>query len=443
VFGNPPFIGKKEQNPEQKADMASVFAQVKGAGVLDYVAAWYVKALGYIRANPTIEVAFVSTNSIMQGEQVGILWPLLLQAGVHIRFAHRTFKWSNEGKGNAAVHCVIVGFGLRELQQCVIWDYSDDIQADEGERIEAKRINPYLVDAPNVVITSRRSPVSSVPEMNYGSMPIDNGFLVLSPEEKRVALGECAELSPYIRKYIGGDELLNDRARYCFWFADAPPSVIRSSAYAKERIKQCRAFRSGRDREATQALAGTPQLFGEIRQPNSRYLALPKVSSENREFLPIGFEGRNVVASGSLLLIPGASLYHFGVLNGAFHNAWMRAVCGRLESRYQYSASIVYNNFPWPEPTGAQREKIEQTAQAILDARANHKGQSLADLYDPTAMPADLRKAHQDNDKAVDAAYGYKGEKSDARRVAFLFERYAALTSLLPVDKAKKKTAKR
>lgn len=438
IMGNPPFGGKKEQNLEQKADMAGVFANLKGAGVLDYVSAWYVVALAYIKANPSIDVAFVSTNSITQGEQVLALWPALLQGGVKIRFAHRTFKWSNEGKGNAAVHCVIIGFGLRKPDRCTIFDYSDDPKG-EGHIIEARRINPYLVDAANVVIARRTGPICPGPLMNYGSMPIDNGALVLSPEECEVALAETQRLAPYIRRYVGGEEFLNHSDRYCFWFVGADPRMLRLSAFVTERIRQCRVFRLSSGRAVTQELASLPQLFGEIRQPESDYLIVPKVSSEARTYIPVGFEKADVIASGSLLIVPAATTYHFAILCSTMHNAWTRAVCGRLESRYQYSATIVYNNYPWPEQSKEQQEAIEAAGQAILAARALYPDASLADLYDPLTMPAELRKAHQANDRTVDAAYGYKGMKGDAPRVAFLFELYEQLTSLLPTDKPKQR----
>jgi hypothetical protein len=442
IMGNPPFIGKKEQNTDQKKDMEATFAKVKGAGVLDYVSAWYVKALAYIKNNPSIDVAFVSTNSITQGEQVAVLWPHLLQKGVKLRFAHRTFKWSNEGKGNAAVHCVIIGFGLNTPAGCLLWDYGDDPKGD-GRLTEVPRLNSYLVAAGPLVIEKRSSVLCPVPAMNYGSMPIDDGHLILSPSERNEVLAESPALKPYIRRYIGGNEFLNGIKRYCFWFVDASPALIRSSKFASDRIRKSREFRLASDREATRALAEAPQLFGEIRQPKDRYLVVPKVSSENRPIMPIGFEPEKVIVSGSALIVPQATIFHFGVLTSGFHMAWMRAVCGRLESRYQYSASIVYNNFPWPEPTEKQRQAIEAAAQAVLDARALYPDSTLADLYDPLAMPAELHKAHQAVDKAVDAAYGYKADKADAPRVAYLFMLYEQLTSLLPTTKVSKRSQKK
>ena len=356
--------------------------------------------------------------------------------------------------GDAKAHCAklrtpphapargaLSGFGettpCNPALQPVIFDYGDDPKGD-GRRLAAQRINPYLVDAAPIVIGKRSAPITVAPMMNYGSMPIDNGTLVLSPKDRASALAEDGRLAPFIRRYIGGDEFLNGGERYCLWFVGAEPHMLRTSSFASERIRACRAFRLGRDRAATQELADTPQLFGEIRQPRTHYLLLPKVSSEARAFIPVGFEQPTTIASGSLLLIPNATLYHFAILNSTMHNAWMRAVCGRLKSDYQYSASIVYNNYPWPEPSEAQREAIEAAGQAILDARNLYPSSTLADLYGRLSMPAELRKAHAANDRAVDAAYGYKGDKLDAARVAYLFEQYQRLTSLLPGERVKR-----
>ncbi len=439
VLGNPPFVGKQNQSDQQKADMEGVFAQVKGAGVLDFVAAWYMKAVAYIRQNPCIDVAFVSTNSITQGEQVAALWPALLHAGVKIRFAHRTFQWSNEGKGNAAVHCVIIGFGLREPDCCTLFDYGDGIKGD-GHRIAAKRINPYLVDAPDVVMTSRRSPIRNVPEMAFGSMPNDGGNLLLDNAE----MGALLEIEPmaetWLRSYLGAEEFINGLSRWCLWLVGVSPAELRAMPEVYKRVQAVKAMRLESKRGTTRELANAPYLFGENRQPDTTYLAIPKTSSERREFVPVGFLPSSTVANTELFTMPGATPYHFAILNSTMHNAWLRAVGGRLKSDYRYSASIVYNNFPWPEPTDAQRQAIEAAGQAILEARAMYPASTLADLYDPLTMPTELRKAHQANDKAVDAAYGYKGDKTDAVRVAFLFALYQKITSLLPAATKGKKT---
>lgn len=431
VMGNPPFVGKKERNAEQKADMDALFAKSKGSGVLDYVAAWYIKALDYIRQNPAIDVAFVSTNSITQGEQVAALWPPLLQAGVRIRFAHRTFKWSNEGKGNAAVHCVIIGFGLRKPSRCVVYDYSENVRGG-GHRMGVSRLNPYLVDAADILVGSRQFPISDVPEIRYGSFALDGGYYTLSADERSAAIASDSRCADLIRPFIGGEELLNGGDRYCLWLKNASPALVRSIPFIVDRVDQVMRWRKSREREATKKLADTPMLFAEIRQPEGSYIAIPTVSSERRAFLPVAMLDASVIASNQVYLVPSGALYHFAILNSTMHNAWMRAVSGRLESRYRYSASIVYNNFPWPEPNDAQRQAIEAAARSILETRAEFPDATLADLYDPRSMPPQLHKAHQANDKAVDAAYGYKGDRADAPRVAFLFERYQKLSSLLP-----------
>uniref|UniRef100_E6PW57 site-specific DNA-methyltransferase (adenine-specific) n=1 Tax=mine drainage metagenome TaxID=410659 RepID=E6PW57_9ZZZZ len=439
VMGNPPFSGKKYQSAEQRADMAVVCGKLKNYGLLDYVSAWYVKALDFIRGNPEIAVAFVSTNSITQGEQVAALWPHLLQGGACIRFAHRTFKWSNEGKGKAAVHCVIVGFGLTDPKHCAIFDYGNDPKGD-GRRIDAKRINPYLVDAPDVALTNRRSPICSVAEMVYGSKPTDAGHLLLDDEARSALLAVEPEAEKWIRPFLGADEFINGLSRWCLWLVDSTSAERRALPEINKRVQAVKAMRLASVDAQTQKDAEVPYLFQKIRQPTSgRLIVVPCHSSELREFVPLGFAGDETIIGNANLMIPEATLYHFAVLNSTMHNAWMRAVCGRLESRYRYSASIVYNNFPWPQPTDAQRHAIEVSGQAILDARAREPESTLADLYDASNMPPALRDAHKANDRAVDAAYGYRGGKDDAARVAFLFEVYQRLTSLLPVEKPKRR----
>jgi hypothetical protein len=449
VLGNPPFVGKKEQTVSQKADLAFALSGIDGAGVLDFVCGWYVKAIPLLKAG-SIGAAFVSTNSICQGEQVGVLWPALFKHRVAITFAHRTFRWSNDARGVAAVHCVIVGFAIAgDLPPAKrLFEYETPVS--EPHEVVAANINPYLVDAPDVVIGKRSQVLSSdVPEMRYGSMPIDSGHLVLDKAVADELVSECGEAASVVRLYVGGEEFLNGGIRFCLWFDGADTSLIRRCKGIADRVEQTRVFRRGSGRAATVALADTPYLFGEIRQPRSRYLLVPKVSSEARRFMPLGFLGPDVIASGSALLIPDASLWHFGILQASMHMAWMRYTCGRLESRYQYSAAIVYNNFPWPDaPTDATKAAIESAAQTVLDARAQFPGSSLADLYDPRTMPPVLVKAHQALDRAVDAAY-LAGEaaagrrkpslKTDAERVAFLFTLYQHYTSLLPAPAAKPK----
>jgi hypothetical protein len=368
-----------------------------------------------------------------------------LAQGIHIQFAHRTFSWSNEARGKAAVHCVIVGFGLQDLANKTIYEY-EDIKG-EPLAVPAANINPYLVNAYDFVISKRRTPICLVSEISYGSMANDDGHLILDTETKNDVLQREPNLAPYIREFVGAYEFLNNDKRWCFWLKDAAPVVMRSSPEIRKRIEAVRAFRSASNRQTTKELAATPTLFGEDRQPTTSYLLLPKVSSENRVYIPLGFLGPEVIANGSSLLITGATLHELGVLQSQMHMTWMRQVCGRLESRYQYSAQIVYNNFPWPgfagEPlSDKHRTAIEQAAQCVLDARDQFTGASLADLYDPLTMPPALYKAHQKLDTAVDAAYQPSGGKktyaTDADRVAFLFDLYQRITSLLPAVAVKK-----
>lgn len=436
VLGNPPFVGKSNQSVEQKADMQLVCGDIKNAGLLDFVAAWYVKAARFITNNHAIRVAFVSTNSITQGEQVGVLWGWMLAQGVKIHFAHRTFSWSNEARGKAAVHCVIVGFGLQEVADKTIYEY-EDIRG-EAHAIKAKNINPYLADAPNLVMLPRTSPICQVSPMVNGSKPTDGGNLILSAEERVELISKEPTAEKWIKLFAMGDEFINGVARYCLWLVDCPPEKLRAMPEVVKRVDAVRAMRQASKKAPTRELANIPTLFAEIRQPKGAFLALPRVSSERRHYIPIAYANNGLIAGDKLQTIPDASLYEFALITSAMHMAWMRTTSGRLESRYQYSAKITYNNFPWPDPTDKQRATIETAAQGVLDARATHPGASLADLYDPLTMPANLLKAHQTLDAAVDAAYGYKGAKTDAARVAFLFERYQQITSLLPAAKAGK-----
>ena len=443
ILGNPPFVGKKEQSKAQKAEFLAIMHGVKGAGVLDYVTAWYRKAAEFMQGT-SMSAAFVSTNSITQGEQPGVLWPHLWVRGMKIHFAHRTFKWSNEGRGKAAVHCVIIGFGPSEPTRRMIYDY-EKIDG-EPHPVEARNINPYLVDAVDVVLSKRGRPLApSTPNINYGSMPIDDGHLILSTEERNAAIAAEPQIGPFIRPYVGGEEFLNNTQRWCLWLSDAPLPLLRHSPFLRERIGRVRAFRKASSRKETVALAATPALFGEIRQPDNSYLLIAKVSSENRPIMPIGFMAAMVIASGSCLIVPGAKIFHFGVLQSTMHMAWMRAVAGRLESRYQYSAGIVYNNFPWPEtPSERQRIAIEAAAQSVLDARAQFPESSLADIYDPLAMPPALVQTHHALDRAVDAAYGRRKFIGDADRVAFLFEKYQQLTmTMFPLGTTKKQSIRK
>jgi hypothetical protein len=421
---------------------------INGFGVLDFVAAWYVKSAQYLRSVEPQDgphVAFVSTNSITQGEQVGVLWAWMLAQGMHIQFAHRTFSWSNEAKGNAAVHCVIVGFGREDRQGKTIFEYADIKGAPLA--VPAKNINPYLVDAPSIAISKRSTPVCASPPITKGSEATDFGHLVLSTEEKTELISNEPKAEHWIRKFVGGDELINNQDRWCLWLKGLSPAELRSMPLTLERIQKVKTARLNSGKQRTKEWASTPSLFTEDRQPTTDYLAIPKVSSERRSYLPICYAPKEWIASGSLLIIPNATLHEFGVLNSSMHMSWMRAVCGRMKSDYQYSASVVYNNYPWPGFAGEalsdkHRNAIEQAAQSVLDARAKFADASLADLYDPLTMPSALLKAHQKLDAAVDAAYQPSGGKrsyaSDAERVAFLFELYQRITSLLPAPAVKK-----
>lgn len=421
VMGNPPFVGRQYQNAKQKDDLALVFDGMDGTGVLDYVAAWYIKAARYIQDTKT-PVAFVSTNSITQGEQVVVLWQPMLKLDIKINFAHRTFRWSNEGRGIAAVHCVIVGFGLTDSKMKGIYDYADI--SGEPDAINAKNINPYLVDAPFVLIGKRRTPLCPSPDMVFGNMPNDGGYLLLSQDEADAIMQNDSIAAKYLSEFLGADEFINNLPRYCLWLVDSTEQDRENSPELKARIAKVKAARLSSAREATKKLANAPHLFGEVRQTDQPYLLVPSVSSENRRYVPIGYFDANVIASNLVFMLPNASLYHFGILTSTIHNAWMRTVCGRLESRYRYSVGIVYNNFPWPDSSEKLQKSVSEKAQAILDVRAAYPGKSLAWLYNPESMPDDLGKAHAQLDNAVDAAYGYKGGKDDAARVAFLFERY-------------------
>ncbi|SDX71499.1 hypothetical protein SAMN05421644_11072 [Allochromatium warmingii] len=431
ILGNPPFGGKKEQNEVQKSDMAHVFRGVKGAGVLDFVAAWYRKSADFMEYNKAIKTAFVSTNSITQGEQVGILWSDLAKKGVNIHFAHRTFQWSSEAKGKAAVHCVIIGFALFEAESKLLFDYENP--QSEPHVLKVSVINPYLINAVAAFIGKRSKPLTSdTPEIAYGSMPIDKGNLILSEEDRADFIAKEPKSEKFIKQYIGGEEFIKNIPRYCLWLVKCEPSELRSLKQVMQRVELNKAYRLSSDRIQTKELAKTPALFGEIRQPKTEYLVIPKVSSENRTYIPIGFCKPEIIASGSMLVIANAKTYHFGVLSSAMHMAWMRITAGRMKSDYQYSNSIVYNNFPWPDnPTPKRRQAIETAAQAVLDARAAHPNASLATLYDPLTMPPELVKAHRKLDAAVDAAYSKRKFTSDSDRVALLFERYQKLLAKL------------
>lgn len=428
---------------EQRADMAIVGKYVQNFGLLDYVCAWYIKAAKFIE-NTHIRVAFVSTNSITQGEQVGVLWQYLLSQGVKIHFAHRTFKWTNEARGKAAVFCVIIGFGLFNVSEKHLFDYETPIS--EPHEIKGKNINPYLIDTDDLIISRRHHPISDIPEMNFGNMPLDGGNLLISSlEEKNQLLAKEPNLSKYIKNFTGADEFINGTKRWCLWFVEIQPNELRSMPEEiRSRIEAVKIFRENSKAPSTQRFAETPYLFRDRNLPD-KYLLVPSVSSERRRYIPIGFLTNDTVTSNLCLIIPNATLYHFGVLTSLMHNAWMRQVCGRLESRYRYSKDIVYNNFPFPKGPGNKLiEKVERAAKGILDTRAKFPDSNLADLYDPLTMPKELLDAHRANDEAVDACYGSKRFKNELERLEFLFDLYRQYTDpLMQIAEKEETRAKR
>lgn len=435
IMGNPPFVGKKEQSKEQKEDLANIYLDkfgktYKNANKIDYVSGWYYKSAEYIQ-NTKIHCAFVSTNSITQGEQVSSIWePLYELFSIQINFAWKSFKWKSEASEQAAVHVVIIGFSCdNNIQYKKIYDVNNRI-------VNAHNISPYLLDAPTVFVYSAKKPFGNRVELIYGSMPIDDGYLILDDDDVKNILTSNPECCEAIRKYIGGYELINNKVRYCLWLDGVKPSIYNKCKFIMDRIEMNRLFRLSSKRSATKKLAEYPQLFGEIRQPDTEMLVIPKVSSEKRRYLPVAMIKPDIIVNGSALIMPNANHYLFGILNSNIHNEWMRTVAGRMKSDYQYSASIVYNNFPFPKITEHHRKSIEQTAQNILEARKQYKEWSLAELYNELTMPPELRKAHQANDRAVMEAYGFikkvNGKAtwySPSECVAALMEMYQELTS--------------
>lgn len=440
IVGNPPFIGKHYRKPAQQAELVAVLEGKKGAGDLDYVAAWYIKAAEFIQGTP-IRCAFVSTNSICQGEQVPVLWPILFGHGVHIHFAHRTFQWSSEAKGKAAVHCVIVGFGLERFDQCRLFSYS----GVRGEALEEKvsALNAYLTGGPNVIVQKASKPFSPRPSMRCGNKPTDDGNFLLTPEERKELLGTTPEAAKFIHRFIGSEEYLNGIERYCLWLADASPAQLKAMPAVLRRVEAVRRFREASTAAPTRNAAQTPTRFFFESQPKKEYLAVPEVSSERRTYIPIGLMAPEVISSNKIYLIAEPNLLVLGLLQSSMHMAWMRTVGGRLKSDYQYSGSMVYNTFPWPETTDKQRKAIEAAAQTVLETRAKFTGSTLAALYDPLTMPGDLTKAHHALDRAVDIAYGKSNFASEAERIAFLFELYEKATAPLDVKEPEKKARKK
>jgi len=435
VVGNPPFMGRKTRSKEETKDLMACFHDAKGSGNIDYVCAWFAKAAEYIEGQAS-RAAFVATNSITMGEQPAVLWTKLRRHGCHIDFAHRTFPWSSEAPGAAAVHVVIIGFSSTNKTKKVLYTYPDASGSPIAQTVS--EINPYLVDGPWVVVESRSTPLSpNAPKMRFGSMPHDGGHLLLTEEEASSVRATDPVAAPYLRKLIGSDELINNTNRYCLWLVDAPPNVFRQSSFIHDRCERVREVRLKSPDPAAVKAASTPGLFKARRQPTSTYIAVPRVSSEKRNYVPMARFNADVIASDAVLTIDDSSLYAFGVVQSRSFMIWMAAVSGRLESRFRISAEITYNNFPWPEdPTN--KTQIETAAQAVIDARNNHPGASLADLYDPLAMPRDLVEAHQKLDHEVLAAYGLKASSTESEILANLFTRYSALTATLLTEEPKK-----
>jgi len=438
ILGNPPFAGSRFQSDEQRADMDLVAAGVENSGLLDYVTGWYFKAADYMKGTQ-VASAFVSTNSITQGEQVGVLWNHLFQRHqVKIHFGHRTFEWESEARGKAHVHVVIVGFACFDTKAKVIYDYDPD--SEHPVVTKPDNISPYLVQGPDKAITNRTAPISSVPPIRFGNQPIDGGNLILNPEEKAQLLTQTPAARKYVRLFLGSQEFINGEERWCLWLRGASPAELRGIPEIMRRIEAVRKFRLESKRPATRELASTPTQFAFVTHPENDYLLIPSVSSERRLYAPMGFVPRHVIASNLCLIIPDAAMFHFGVLSSAMHMAWMRHVCGRLKSDYRYSNKLVYNNFPWPErPNDRQHAAIEDAAQSVLDARKRFSGSSLADLYDPLAMPPALAKAHAALDRAVDLCYRPQPFLNDRQRVEYLFALHEKLTAPLVAPRKKKR----
>jgi hypothetical protein len=430
ILGNPPFIGSKIMSQLQRNDVVKEFEYMQGSGVLDYVTAWYIKAAKYIQDTKT-KVAFVSTNSIVQGEQTSILWGQMLNKyKIKIHFAHRTFKWSNEAKGNAAVYCVIVGFANFDTDNKRLFEY-EDIKG-EAHELKVKNINPYLVDAKDLLINKSSNPICNVPKMSFGNMPLDGGHLLLSDDEKNELILKEPKAEKFIKPLISAYEFLNGEKRWCLWLVDAEPSELNKLPKVLKRIEAVRKFRIESTRKQTVEKGNYPTLFGEIRDFADTFIVVPRVSSENRKYIPMGFFDGNSIVGDTCMAIPNGTLYHFGILMSNMHMAWVKSVCGRLKSDFRYSKDIVYNNFPWPEnPTEKQIKAIETAAQKVLDSRLEFPQSSLSDLYKPTTMPFALVKAHKELDKAVDLAYRTQAFTNEANRMVFLFELYEKYTANL------------
>ncbi len=425
VLGNPPFVGKKEQSPEQKADMARVWRGVRGAGVLDLASCWFRLAARYI-AGTAARVGFVATSSVAQGEQVAALWAdLLALPGLHLQLAGRSFPWGGAARGRAQVHVVVIGFGCRSTAQRLIVEHG----AAGATATAVPEISPYLIAGGPTLVRPRRRPIAAVPGLVYGSFALDGGHYTLDEAQRAALLAECPEAARLVRSFVGGRELLHGERRYCLWLEGADASALERLPAVMRRVAAVAAWRASRGRALTRALAATPTRFAELRQPQGAYLAIPTTSSERRRYLPIGFLGPEVIASNQLYIMPGATNYEFGVLHSAMHMAWARQVCGRMKSDLRYSNAIVYNNFPWPAAAPGQRGAVAAAAAEVLAARAG-VGATLAAMYEAGRMPAALRDAHARLDAAVDECYGARGLDAERARVELLFARYEREASL-------------
>ncbi len=422
IMGNPPFVGGMYMSKEQKKEITDIFPDLKGVGELDYVCGWYKKAAEFIEKY-NVKVAFVSTNSICQGQQVLTFWKYLMEHyPIEIDFAYTTFVWNSEAKGVARVHCIIVGVSKKTLT-----DKERTLFSQDGSKQIVDHISPYLSNTPDVFIESRSNPLCNVPAMRFGSMPRDGGGFILTEEERQELIKNEPLAEKWIHPYIGAVEFLQNKTRYCLWLVGANPGEISKCPTVKKRVEGVREFRLASKAAGTRKFAKTPTLFCQIAQPNTDYIMFPKTSSGKRNYIPLGFQTKDVIASDLVFLIPNASIYHFGILMSNIHNAWMRTVCGRLKSDYRYSKDIVYNNFPWPNPTDDQKKNIENTAQGILDARNAYPNESLSVLYDPSTMPPELTKAHEANDRAVRKAYGFDSNITEPEIVAELMNMYQKL----------------
>jgi hypothetical protein len=461
ILGNPPFVSKNNRTKEQNEDMDLVCAQIKNSGLLDYVCAWYVKAAEYLNnprrdvaCNVSTKAAFVSTNSITQGEQVGALWNFLLRQNIHIHFAHRTFKWTNEARGQASVYCVIIGFSNFDTYEKYIYDY--ETPKSEPQKVKAKNINPYLIDTIDLIIENRSKPICDIPEMQYGNKPVDGGNLILSDEEKNKLIEIEPKVILYIKELLSAKEFIYNIKRWCIWLVDIDPQTLKSMPYIFERVKKVKELRENSVDAGARELAKYPTMFRDKRNPEN-FILIPRHSSENRIYIPLGIFNSSFIASDSCMILPNADLFVFGIITSLMHNAWMRQVCGRIKSDYRYSNKLVYNNFPFPEnTTEKQKEKVEESVKNMLAVREKYlnptyhppletmggprRGSTLADLYDPVAMPKDLTDAHKEIDDAVDACYRKEKFTTELNRLEFLFELYKKYTQpLIGTEKKKRK----